>query len=423
MNTVPASRSVCSLPWRRNLNDLASASSAIAHRTGTPGPPITVAIPFDHSGAWAAQTSFLRSVAVSMHNARHAHARVLVLNISGEEGERALAPDVRDLLVTVERDVWQSTQEREALLAALGVDCLLSLFGPPPLVESVGLVGWIADFQHFRMPQFFSGKEAAARDAIFTDIIQRCDRVLLSSPDAERDCLRFKPDARGRTRVHPFPSGLVFQPMPKPAGISVVEKYHLPEKFALVANQFWGHKNHLTIIEAARLLAQRGLRVPIVLTGLPSDYRDTANGIVSKVLQGISTGGLRDCVIPLAQVPYGDLVGLLRHAALIIQPSSFEGWSTTVQDAKALGRPVACSSIAVHREQAPHAAGFFGATQPDELATLLQRVWQGLPPGPNPVAEAAALEQERSFAHDYGLALWHTCAEAAAAALLRSAPP
>ncbi len=422
MNPVPASR-VPRLPsWRRTFNDIASASLTMAHGEPREGPVITVAIPFDHSGAWAAQTSFLRSVAVSMSQTGHAHARVWVLNISGAEGERALSPDVRDLLVTVDRDAWQNQQERTALLADLGVDCLLSLFGPPPVVEHIGLVGWIADFQHFRMPQFFSVKEAAARDEIFADIIQRCDRVLLSSHDAERDCLRFRAEAQGRTRVHPFPSGLVFQPLPKPSALSVVQKYHLPEKFALVANQFWAHKNHLTIVEAARLLAERGLRVPIVLTGLPSDYRDPANGLVSKVLQGISTGGLRESVIPLAQVPYGDLVELLRHAALIIQPSSFEGWSTTVQDAKALGRPVACSSIALHREQAPRSVGFFGPTRPDELAALLQRAWPDLPPGPNVGAETLAIERERDFAREYGHSLWRTCAEAAAAAHHRFIP-
>jgi len=150
-----------------------------------------------------------------------------------------------------------------------------------------------------------------------------------------------------------------------------------------------------------------------VLTGLPSDYRDPSNSLVSKVLQGIATGGLRNTVIPLAQVPYADLVGLLRHAALIVQPSSFEGWSTTVQDGKALGRPVACSSISLHREQAPEAVGFFGPTSPGELADVLERAWPALRPGPDTAKEAEALAVERLFAQNYGAALWRTCAEAA----------
>ena len=131
------------------------------------------------------------------------------------------------------------------------------------------------------------------------------------------------------------------------------------------------------------------------------------------MLQAIASGGVRDCVMPLAQVPYADLIALLRHAALVIQPSSFEGWSTTVQDAKALGRPVACSSISLHREQAPNAVGFFGPTRPNELADLMERVWADLSPGPDPNREQIALNEERAFAHGYGETLWQICAEAA----------
>lgn len=381
----------------------------MARRAWTDAPEVTVAIPFEYSGAWAAQTSFLRAVSVSMHMARHRHGRVVVLNLSGKAGESALPADVRELCVSIEREAWIDQAGRNTLLASLGIDCVFSLFGLPPVVEGFGLVGWIADFQHFRMPEFFSEGEIKARDVHFSDIIARCDRVLLSSRDAERDCIRFNPAARGKTRVHPFPSGLAFQAIPS---ASVTAKYHLPEKYALVANQFWAHKNHLTVIEAARQLAGRGLHMPIVLTGLPADYRDPSNSLLSQVLQGIAAGGLRASVIPLGQVPYADLVALLRSAALVIQPSRFEGWSTTVQDAKALGRPVACSSISVHREQAPEATGFFRPTEPGELAALLEREWARLSAGPDPEKERIALAKERCFALDYGRALLQTCAEA-----------
>ena len=405
--------------WQQSLQNIASAAAMLSGQRLCEGPALTVAIPFDHSGRWAAQTSFLRSVAVSLQRAKSPKARLLVLNQSGSEGAKAVSTEVRDLLVPVEREVWHSHEQRTALLRELGIDCVLNLFGAPPQVENAGLVGWIADFQHFRLPQFFPAQENAERDAVFHEVIARCDRVLLSSRDAERDCLRFDAASAGKTRVHPFPSGFAFQAMPPLGAASVVAKYHLPAKFILVANQFWAHKNHLSIVEAAGRLAERGLRIPFVLTGLPSDYRDPSNSLVSKLLQAISAKGLRDTVIPLAQVPYGDLIALLRHAALIIQPSSFEGWSTTVQDAKALGRPVACSAISVHREQAPAAVGFFNPKQPDELATLLERVWPSLVPGPDLVAETAALKHEQSFADDYGLSLWHTCAEAASASSSR----
>jgi glycosyltransferase involved in cell wall biosynthesis len=410
--------------WTTAMHEAAAAGQALRPLAQADAPRLTVAIPFHHSGAWAAQTSFLRSVALSMRRCMHPGSKLLLLNFSGAEGERALAPDLRDLLLPAEPDIWKSQSRRTEWLQSLGIHCVLNLFGPPPEgLDPMGLVCWIADFQHTRLPQFFPAQELKDRDEVFARILRLSHRVLLSSQDAARDCARFDPAATGKARVCSFPSGFAFQELTPADPGTVCRKYHLPAKFALVANQFWAHKNHLSVIESARLLMERGNPVPIVLTGLPADYRDPANQLVSRVLQAISIAGLREHVIPLAQVPYPDLIALLRHAALVIQPSSFEGWSTTVQDAKALGRPVACSSISLHKEQAPSAIGFFDPAKPAELADLLDTHWSSLTPGPDPVAESQALAAEQTFASGYGTALWQTCAEAAAAAHPYSTTP
>lgn len=403
--------------WKTIQSDLISAGLCLQPVPIREAPALTVAIPFDYAAGWSAQTSFLRSVCIALNRTAHPKSSVLVLNQSAAGEHHPALPDLSDSFLSIPREVWKDQKDRTALLDDLKVDCILNLFGTPPgAVPGLGLVGWIPDFQHFRLPSFFTEKERDSRDRQFREILGNCHRIILSSLDAERDCLRFQPDSATKTRVHPFPSGMAFQNLPDSSGSPVLEKYHLPEKFVLVANQFWAHKCHLTVVDAAKLLAESGVDIPFVLTGLPSDYRDPANTIVSKVLQRISMGGLRDRVIALAQVPYPDLIALLRHAALVLQPSSFEGWSTTVQDAKALGRPVACSSIALHREQAPNAVGFFDHQSPGELAELLRAQWPKLLPGPDPAAESIALDEERDFADQYGRQMWRTCFEAVATA-------
>jgi len=47
-------------------------------------------------------------------------------------------------------------------------------------------------------------------------------------------------------------------------------RFNLPEKFALLANQFWTHKNHLTVIEALAELRRHDIKVPLVMTGRPA---------------------------------------------------------------------------------------------------------------------------------------------------------
>ena len=43
----------------------------------------------------------------------------------------------------------------------------------------------------------------------------------------------------------------------------------------------------------------------------------------------------------------------MRQSVAVLQPSLFEGWSTTVEEAKSIGKTILLSDIPVHREQAP----------------------------------------------------------------------
>ena len=79
-------------------------------------------------------------------------------------------------------------------------------------------------------------------------------------------------------------------------------------------------------------------------------------------------------------VPYSDVVALMIYSQAVINPSFFEGWSTTVEEAKSLGKQVILSDIAVHREQDPARAGYVGTDDPDGLAALLVDTLEGFDP-------------------------------------------
>jgi hypothetical protein len=62
----------------------------------------------------------------------------------------------------------------------------------------------------------------------------------------------------------------------------------------------------------------------------------------------------------------------MKNSLAIIQPSLFEGWSTVVEDAKALNKWILLSDIAVHREQIKENVDFFNPKKPIELALIMQ---------------------------------------------------
>ena len=292
------------------------------------------------------------------------------------------------------------------------INVLLPLLDIPPWRIGPNTIGWIPDFQHVHLPEFFSQSDLDRRNTTYRRLAEKATVVMLSSEAARDDFAKFVPQYAGKSRVVPFPSLLAFEELAEDP-TATRKKFNLPEKFALVANQFWAHKNHRLVIEALGLLKRKGIDLPVVMTGLPSDHRDPANKNFSALLQAIAAAGLNSQITILGLAPYDDLVNLMRTAALIIQPSRFEGWSTVVQDAVALGRPLLCSDIDVHREQVPKALDFFPTDRAEVLAEMLAAHWNNLTPGPNYALEQQSLKSEREFSVRHGQTLLDLCVETA----------
>jgi glycosyltransferase involved in cell wall biosynthesis len=72
----------------------------------------------------------------------------------------------------------------------------------------------------------------------------------------------------------------------------------------------------------------------------------------------------------LGLIPFDDVLALNAAADAVLNPSLFEGWASSVEEAKSLGTPLILSDIDVHREQAP-SAQFFSPRNPEALGARL----------------------------------------------------
>lgn len=268
-----------------------------------------------------------------------------------------------------------------------GLQIVYPGFGPP--IPGTVHLHWIPDFQHLVLPEFFSIEECQRRTAAYTEIAKKRTMLVLSSTAALSDFHRFFPDAVVTPRVWSFCSVLSKR---ERGGRDVLTTYQLPEKFAYVANQFWRHKDHTSVLVALARLRQRGLQVPLVCTGLERDIR--APGYFDELMSLATELGVRDQVRTLGMVPRADQIEIFRHATLVVQPSLCEGWSTVVEDAKAVAAPILLSDLPVHKEQTAgmRSVWTFAPRNPDALARRLAEIWPMLPRRPNPAEEAAVVE-------------------------------
>ena len=107
--------------------------------------------------------------------------------------------------------------------------------------------------------------------------------------------------------------------------------YNFTESYFLLPNQFSIHKNHRVVVRALQMLNQAG-RIQVLATGSTNDHRHPT--YFSSLMEYAKECGVLDNFRVLGPVPFDHLIGLMRHAIAFINPSKFEGLSTTVEEAK-----------------------------------------------------------------------------------------
>ena len=289
------------------------------------------------------------------------------------------------------RKVWQQTLASDPFLDRFLRSRAIDVLSHSDFLgrkAHVPAICWIGDFQHRQQPQFFSRSERWYRDRDFKLQCRYATRIIVSSYDAQRALAAFSADAIEKSRVLQF----VAQPN---AGADTTDLSTLQQRYGFagpyfhVPNQFWAHKNHRLILDALAILKRRGESALVVSTGATEDYRQP------KYFSGLMAYAheleLDDSFKTLGVIPYNDLIGLMVNSVALINPSRAEGWSTSVEEAKSLGKRIILSNIPVHVEQDPTDGVYVDTDDAASLADAMQEVRTTF----DPRAEAERSERAR----------------------------
>jgi len=268
------------------------------------------------------------------------------------------------------------------------------------------VMGWIPDFQHRRLKALFSFARFWKRELGFLAQVYSGRTIMVSSKDAQKDCESYYPKARSKIMVVPFAVNM--DPCQSyPSKMTLIKKYGLPDQFYCLPNQFYKHKNHMVVIKGMRSLKDVGKSVHIVLSGQPAHHHHP--GWFESLMAAIETEGVSDCFTYVGRIPFPDLLGLMLASKAVINPSFFEGWSTSVEEAKSLGIPLLLSDICVHREQAGEGAVFFDPSSPKAFAQAIDSIQKGRHPLENGVQFERAENRLKNFARAFETSANATC--------------
>ncbi len=379
---------------------------------------INVAFSHIPSKGWSAGEYYLKNIFIALKSLGE-NDRLAVSLLVQEGDYQALLPFVDNVIVRPAykpdsfwlRQFYRFTKcfgltikrknQISSFLRKSGVNALFTI-GELGANFSLPLLSWIPDFQHLHFPEFFSAEEIARRNRAFTRSARHSRRIIVSSQNSYEDLKFFAPWALDKVRVLPFVAqmpGEVYNRHPK----NICSKYNIPERFIFLPNQFWKHKNHQLVVEALEKALPLCASLTIVCTGNTNEDRD--QGYFGRLLGLISRTGIREQMVLLGLVPRDDLFFLMRQSVAVLQPSLFEGWSTTVEEVKSLGKSLIVSDIPVHREQGAPGAHYFDPLDADSLADCLVRIFLSVQPGPDlkmeELARASLKNRTRAFGRKF----------------------
>ena len=270
------------------------------------------------------------------------------------------------------------------------------------------ILGWIPDFQYLHLPEFFPNIDPLKVTRKWQNVIAQSDLVILSSNNALQDFKRvalLEHHSRGR----------VLQFISQPATVapssesnleSIRRKYGFNGKYFHLPNQFWAHKNHFVVLQAVNWLKQSGVEVQVLCTGNIKDYR---NGTIyfDQLCEFIEANDLQRNIRILGLIDYCDVLFLMRNSIAVLNPSRFEGWSSSVEEAKSMGKPIVLSNIDTHVEQDPSNGYYFELNDYLALAKILAELWVTPDNKPHAVIEETAAKELRERTLAFGNRFLH----------------
>ena len=234
-------------------------------------------------------------------------------------------------------------------------------------LTNVKNISWFPDFQHFFLKKNFTNKEILRRDKLYNSYIFNSDILLVSSKDSMKHLKIFNNKITKPIEILNFVPNIDFKKITNFSKIK--NKYLINSNYFYIPNQFWPHKNHKILIKVAKYFKKKKINLIFVFSGkiqnAPNNYS------FEEFNQKLKKYNLESYFTHLGMIPYKDVINLIYYSRALINPSYFEGWSTTVEEAKILNKKMILSNLDVHKEQGLKSTQYFNPNDYKKLVKLI----------------------------------------------------
>jgi len=221
----------------------------------------------------------------------------------------------------------------------------------------------VHDLVPFVCPRTLRLESALTRKYYLLKACRAADAVIADSEATARDIVRLLGVSRDRVRTVYFGVHGRFQPIPKDAARKVTaRKYGLPRDYLLTVGTIEPRKDHVVLLRALRMIPN----APMLVIAGGVGWKSAA--IVREISAMEKAGRVRH----LGWVDDADLPHLYSAAALLVFPSSYEGFGLPLLEAMACGCPTLSTWSSSLPEVGGGAARYFRTGDSADLALKLK---------------------------------------------------
>lgn len=233
-------------------------------------------------------------------------------------------------------------------------------FGVPYITTVWDLIHLKAPF----LPEISESNQFELREEFYDQILRKATYIICESGQGKQELLTYYQLNPDKVKILPmFPSKVIEINITQEEKDGWLKAKSLEnKKFIFYPAQFWGHKNHYTLLHALDILRKKyNVEIKLVFTG-----NDKGNWqYIEKNIENLK---LEKDILNLGFVSAKEIKILYETALALVMPTLYDPTSIPIMEAMYSGCAIICSENQGHKEQANGYAEYVNPLSAEDIA-------------------------------------------------------